>query len=178
VFDIAERSQCVLLFDEADALFGKRTDVSDAHDRYANLETAYLLSRLERFEGLTILSTNLRQNVDQAFIRRLEFIVELPEPTVDQRIALWRTHLRAAPELDKGIDFTEIASLYPMVGATIRNAAVGAAFLAANEGACILARHIVWAIRREYQKLGRAFPGLPASMAGNDFVELMERGSR
>jgi hypothetical protein len=178
VFDIAERSQCVLLFDEADALFGKRTEVSDARDRYANMETAYLLARLERFEGLTVLSTNLKQNVDSAFIRRLEFIVELPEPTVDHRITLWRAHLRQAPELDERVDLAELAALYPVVGATIRNAAVGAAFLAAHGGDRIRLEHIVFALRREYQKLGRAFPGLPTTLTDRDFDSLMERGSR
>src|SRR5438094_4027844 len=92
-FDAAERSQAVLLFDEADALFGKRTEVSDAHDRYANLETAYLLMRLERFEGLAILSTNLRENIDRAFLRRLEFIVDFDEPEATEREALWRGHV-------------------------------------------------------------------------------------
>ena len=94
VFDAAERTQAVLLFDEADALFGKRTEVTDAHDRYANLETAYLLSRLERFDGLAILSTNLRQNIDAAFTRRLEFVVDFDEPSLDEREALWRCHSR------------------------------------------------------------------------------------
>src|SRR5881409_2115329 len=80
VFDAAESAQAVLFFDEADALFGKRTEVSDAHDRYANLETAYLLSRLERFEGLAILATNLRTNIDPAFLRRIEFSIDFEEP--------------------------------------------------------------------------------------------------
>ena len=93
VFDSAERAQAVLFFDEADALFGTRTEVSDAHDRYANLETAYLLQRLERFEGLAILATNLKQNIDAAFTRRLEFAVDFDEPDREQRFRLWRTHI-------------------------------------------------------------------------------------
>ncbi len=93
VFDAAESAQASLFFDEADALFGKRTEISDAHDRYANLETAYLLTRLEQFEGLAILATNLRDNIDPAFLRRLEFVVDFEEPDREERLALWRCHL-------------------------------------------------------------------------------------
>src|SRR5262249_46117612 len=93
IFESAERTHAVLFFDEADALFGERTEVRDAHDRYANLETAFLLSRLERFEGLAVLATNLRHHVDQAFTRRLEYIVEFTEPDEGERAELWRSHL-------------------------------------------------------------------------------------
>jgi hypothetical protein len=166
VFDSAESARAVLLFDEADALFGKRTEVSDAHDRYANLETAYLLARLERFEGLTILSTNLRQNLDPAFTRRLEFVVDFNEPGRDERLALWKCHLPAAAPLAPDVDLAELSALYPLVGGTIRNAAVAAAFLAAADGGPIARIHFVRAIRREYEKSGKAFPGLPPGMAG------------
>ena len=131
VFDAAERTQAVLLFDEADALFGKRTEVNDAHDRYANLETAYLLARLERFDGLAILSTNLRDNIDAAFTRRLEFIVDFDEPSDEERAAIWRCHLPQAAPLAPDVCVGELASLYPIVGGHIRNASVAAAFLAA-----------------------------------------------
>jgi SpoVK/Ycf46/Vps4 family AAA+-type ATPase len=161
VFDAAERAQAVLLFDEADALFGKRTEVSDAHDRYANLETAYLLARLERFEGLAVLSTNLRQNVDQAFIRRLEFVLDFDVPDVVEREQLWRVHLPARAPLAPDLDPRELASLYELVGGHIRNAAVAAAFLAAAEDVPIGRAHVLRAIRREYAKAGRAFPGIP-----------------
>jgi ATPase family protein associated with various cellular activities (AAA)/winged helix domain-containing protein len=161
VFDASERAQAVLLFDEADALFGRRTEVSDAHDRYANLETAYLLSRLERFEGLAILSTNLRQNIDPAFIRRLEFLIEFAEPSRSEREALWGCHLPAgtlAPE----VDLRELATQYPIVGGLIRNAAVAAGFLAAADRSSITRTHLARAIRREYAKAGRVLPGAPA----------------
>jgi hypothetical protein len=161
VFDAAERAEAVLFFDEADALFGKRTEVSDAHDRYANLETAYLLTRLERFEGLAVLATNLRQNVDQAFLRRVEFVVDFEEPTVQERVALWRCHLPVGAPVDEDVDLEELAALYPIVGALIRNAAVAAAFVAASESSVIGRNHLLSAIEREYQKSGRAFPGLP-----------------
>jgi SpoVK/Ycf46/Vps4 family AAA+-type ATPase len=162
VFDAAERTQAVLLFDEADALFGKRTDVSDAHDRYANLETAYLLSRLERFDGLAILSTNLRDNIDSAFTRRLEFVVEFDEPSVEEREALWRCHVPDDAPLATDVRFDELASLYPIVGGLIRNASVAAGFLASSADSPITRSDLVFAVRREYEKSGRAFPGAPA----------------
>jgi SpoVK/Ycf46/Vps4 family AAA+-type ATPase len=165
IFDAGERAQAVLLFDEADALFGKRTEVSDAHDRYANLETAYLLARLERFEGLAILSTNLRQNIDTAFLRRIEFVVAYEEPGVAEREALWRAHVPRAAPLAPDVRLDELSALYPVVGGFIRNAAVAAAFLAAAEGTLIQQRHLVRAIRREYEKSGRTFPGVPAGQA-------------
>jgi SpoVK/Ycf46/Vps4 family AAA+-type ATPase len=164
VFDVAERAQAVLLFDEADALFGKRTEVSDAHDRYANLETAYLLARLERFEGLAVLSTNLRENVDAAFLRRLEFVVDFEEPGPAEREALWRGHIPRGAPVARGVDLRELAATYPVVGGLIRNAAVAAGFLAAAEGTSITGRHLVRAIQREYEKAGRTFPGAPAGL--------------
>jgi hypothetical protein len=164
VFDAAERTHAVLFFDEADALFGRRTEVSDAHDRYANLETAYLLGRLECFEGMAILSTNLRQNVDPAFLRRLEFVVDYEEPGPVERLALWRAHVPGDVPLERDVDFRELATLYPVVGGLIRNAAVAAAFLAASEGGPIRRVHFIRAIRREYEKAGRAFPGAPPSL--------------
>src|SRR5690606_32385263 len=108
VFDVAERAQAVLLFDEADALFGTRTEVNDARDRYANLETAFLLTRLERFEGLAILSTNLRQNIDPAFMRRLEFVLDFEDPGPSERAALWAGHLPPAAPIAEDVDFREL----------------------------------------------------------------------
>jgi ATPase family associated with various cellular activities (AAA) len=165
VFDAAERSQAVLLFDEADALFGKRTDVSDAHDRYANLETAYLLARLERFEGLVMLSTNLKQNIDPAFLRRLEFVIELEQPGVTEREALWRCHLPPGAPLGADVNLKELATLYSISGGLIRNASVAAGFLAAAAGSAITRAHLIGAIAREYEKSGKAFPGAPAGLA-------------
>lgn len=162
VFDAAERTHAVLLFDEADALFGKRTEVSDAHDRYANLETAYLLARLERFDGLAILSTNLRNNIDPAFTRRLEFVVDFDEPSVEERSAIWQRHLPANAPLADDVRVLELASLYPMVGGLIRNASVAAGFTASAADSSITRTDLVRAIRREYEKSGRAFPGAPA----------------
>lgn len=160
VFETAERAKAVLLFDEADALFGKRSEISDAHDRYANLETAYLLSRLERFDGLTILSTNLRQNIDAAFTRRLEFIVEFEEPVRAQRLALWQCHLPEGVPIADDVSLEELAAQFPIVGGLIRNAAVAAAFLAAGEGVPIARDHFIRAVRREYEKAGKAYRDL------------------
>ncbi len=157
VFLTAEHVKAVLLFDEADALFGKRTDVSDAHDRYANLETAYLLSRLERFDGLAILTTNYRQNIDNAFSRRLDFIIEFEEPGCAERKRLWQCHLPENAPLDRDVNIDELASLHPLVGGHIRNAAVSAAYLAAQENSTIKRCHFIEAIRREYQKSGKAY---------------------
>ena len=165
VFDVAERSRAVLFFDEADALFGKRTEVSDAHDRYANLETAYLLSRLERFDGLAVLSTNLRKNIDAAFIRRLEFVIDFEEPGPAEREQLWRCHVPSSAPVADEVSFAELAALYPIVGGLIRNAAVAAGFLAAADSTAISRRHFVRAIQREYEKSGRAFPGAPAGVS-------------
>jgi SpoVK/Ycf46/Vps4 family AAA+-type ATPase len=161
VFDAAERFHGVLLFDEADALFAKRTDATDAHARYANMESAYLLGRLERFEGLVILSTNLRSNVDPAFTRRLEISVVFDEPTVDERRALWRRHIPAAAPLAPDVDVEELAELFPVVGGVIRMAAMAAAFLAGASDGPIRRQHVLRAVRREYEKHGKAFPAIP-----------------
>jgi ATP-dependent 26S proteasome regulatory subunit len=118
VFDAAEHAQAVLLFDEADALFGRRTQVSDAHDRYANLETAYLLYRIERFDGLAVLSTNLQRNLDPAFLRRLEFVIDFEEPGTAERAALWRCHLPAAAPLDEACRWTSWPRNFPVVAAS------------------------------------------------------------
>ncbi|MGC0398699.1 hypothetical protein RKD27_001343 [Streptomyces sp. SAI-126] len=164
VFDVAERTQAVLMLDEADALFAARTGISDSHDRYANLETSYLLQRMDRFEGLMVLATNLRQNIDAAFLRRLDFVVDFPLPSPEERLALWRIHL---PEdlLARDVDLTSFAALYAVPGGWIRNAAVAAAFLAAPEGEPRPVRrsHLVRALAREYAKATKPFPGRPAT---------------
>ncbi len=120
----------MLLLDEADALFGSRTEISDAHDRYANLETAYLLQRLDRFDGLVVLTTNLRHNIDAAFLRRMDFVVEFRCPTSRPRRELWALHLPAG-HVAGDVDLDVLARLYPVPGGWIRNAAIAAAFAAA-----------------------------------------------
>jgi AAA+ superfamily predicted ATPase len=161
IFEAAEQAQAVLFFDEADALFGERTEIKDANDRYANLETAFLLTRLEAFQGMAVLATNLRSHIDPAFTRRLEFIVEYSEPDVEQRRRLWRRHLPPTAPLGVTVDTDTLAELYPIVGALIRNATVAAAYLAAADTGVIEQRHLVHCVQREYQKAGRPFPGAP-----------------
>lgn len=163
-FDAAERTRAVLLLDEADALFGTRTEISDAHDRYANLETAYLLQRVEQFSGLVVLTSNLRQNIDPAFTRRLDFVIDFPLPDLAARAALWRRCLPAstlASVLDPDLDLDGLARLYQIPGGWIRNAAVAAAFSAAAAGEPITQRRVVDAVRREYLKASTPFPGEP-----------------
>jgi hypothetical protein len=160
-FERAERSGCALFFDEADALFGRRTEVGDARDRYANLETAYLLSRIERYEGLVVLATNLRQNLDGAFTRRLDFVVAFDPPDAAQRLRLWRRLLPPGAPLDHDVELERVASLYAIPGGMIRGAALSAGYLAAADGSAIATRHLVHALRREYAKAGQHFPGEP-----------------
>jgi SpoVK/Ycf46/Vps4 family AAA+-type ATPase len=160
VIDAAERTQAVLFFDEADALFAKRTEVSDAHDRYANLETSYLLQRLDRFEGLAVLATNLRHNIDAAFLRRMDFVVDFALPDLDCRREMWTLHLPAGV-LAGDVDVDILARMYAVPGGWIRNAAIAAAFLAADSGGQVHQDHLVAAMRREYLKAAMPFPGEP-----------------
>ena len=161
VFDVAERTQSVLFLDEADALFGSRTKVSDALDRYANLETAYLLQRLDRFQGLAVLATNLRQNIDPAFTRRMDFVVEFDLPDHEARRAMWDLHLPAGVRR-RDVDTDVLAQRYAVAGGWIRNAAIAAAFLAAREGGKVTQDHLLTALRREYAKDSRTMPVDPA----------------
>ena len=155
VFTEADRVNGVLLFDEADAVFGKRSEVKDARDRYANVEVAYLLQRMEQFDGMAVLTTNLRANVDEAFLRRLDAIVDFPLPEVEDRRRLWERNLSAnAPKADD-IDLDFLARRFSLAGGNIRNVAVGAAFLAADAGRPLGMEALVRETAREYRKLGR-----------------------
>jgi hypothetical protein len=155
IFHAAEQGDAVLLFDEADAIFGKRSEVRDAHDRYANLEVAYLLQRLENYAGLAILTTNMRGNIDEAFVRRLDCIIEFPIPEEAERLAIWQLALPAEAPVAGEVDLAFLARKFKLAGGHIRNIALGAAFLAAAAGDHIRMKHLVWATRREYQKLGK-----------------------
>jgi ATPase family associated with various cellular activities (AAA) len=151
VFDAAEESGAVLLFDEADALFGKRSEVKDSHDRYANIEVSYLLQRMEAYRGLAILTTNLKSALDTAFLRRLRFIVQFPFPDVAERAAIWQRIFPAETPLEK-LDITKLARLN-IAGGNIRNIALHAAFLAADEGTHVTMAHLLRAAHSEYAKL-------------------------
>ena len=155
VFVDAEKSGSAILIDEADALFGKRSEVKDAHDRYANIEVAFLLQRMEAYEGLAILTTNLRQNLDAAFLRRLRFIVDFPYPDAEAREKIWR---RCLPEASHALDaaaFRLLARRVDLTGGHIRQITLRAAFLAAASEAPINLEHISHACRAEFAKLGR-----------------------
>jgi len=157
VFDEAEATHAILFFDEADALFGKRSEVKDAHDRYANIEVGYLLQKMEEFEGIAILATNVRRNLDEAFVRRLRFIVEFPFPDEEDRRRIWEvTFPRHAP-LAPDVDFRALAREVRLAGAHIRNIGLAAAFYAASRGGAIHMGHLVQAARREFEKLGRSW---------------------
>jgi SpoVK/Ycf46/Vps4 family AAA+-type ATPase len=155
IFSAARASNAVLFFDEADALFGKRTEVKDAHDRYANIEVAYLLQQMEDYDGVTILATNLRRNLDDAFARRLHHAVEFPQPEASDRERLWQAMLPPLAPCDADIDLGFLARQFELTGGHIRNVVLTAAFLAADEGAAIAMRHLMRAVARELQKLGR-----------------------
>lgn len=154
IFVGAEGLNAVLFFDEADALFGKRSEVSDARDRYANVEVAYLLQRIESFDGVAILATNLAANLDDAFRRRLSVIAEFARPDEDARLALWRRMLQGVPLADD-VDLAFCAKAFTLAGGDIRNAAVTAAYLGAANGQVVDMRELVTAVGLEYRKLGR-----------------------
>lgn len=156
IFDAAERSGAILLFDEADALFGKRSDVKDSHDRYANIEVSYLLQRMEEYRGLAILATNMKTHLDQAFLRRLRFVVNFPMPDSVLRRQIWAMSFPPdAPA--EGIDLDLLARL-EVAGGNIRNIALNAAFLAAEHGRPLGMRDIAEAARAEFEKIDRQMP--------------------
>jgi predicted nucleic acid-binding protein len=160
VFRQAESLNVVLFFDEADALFGRRSEVKDAHDRYANQEVAYLLQRMEQFDGITILATNLRGNLDPAFSRRLSFILHFPDPDIPTRQRLWAAHAARLGAQDPAdpVDTGHLAAAVELTGGDIRNIVVAAGYDAAIEGVLPGMRHVVTAAVGEYTKLGRRIP--------------------
>jgi hypothetical protein len=162
IFDAAERSGAILLFDEADALFGKRSQVRDSHDRYANLEVSYLLQRMESYRGIAILTTNMQNALDTAFQRRLRFVVQFPFPDAPSRERIWRKVFPAAAPTEN-LDYEKLAQLN-VTGGAIRNIALLSAFLAAHEGTAITRRHILEAAHTEYAKLDK--PLSPAEIRG------------
>jgi ATPase family associated with various cellular activities (AAA) len=155
IFTEAQSSNAILFFDEADAIFGKRSGVKDAHDRYANLEISYLLQRMETYDGVTILATNLRSNLDEAFLRRLQFAVDIPFPDEKQRLKIWETLYPTTVPRASDVDFTELARRFRLAGGNIRNILVSAAYLAAADGGTITMQHLLHGTRREFQKMGR-----------------------
>ena len=155
IFRAAHSSNAILFFDEADALFGKRSEVKDAHDRYANIEVAYLLQKLEEHEGAVILASNLSRNIDDAFSRRMHYVVQFPLPNESYREQLWRGMFPAQTPLSEDIDFGFLARQFPMSGGDIKNVALDAAFLAADDGQVITMKQLVKAMARQVIKQGK-----------------------
>lgn len=157
LFKEAAKCHAILFFDEADALFAKRTDISDAHDRYSNMETSYLLQKIEEYEGVTILSSNLKQNIDQAFLRRIQFLIEFSFPDKISRLEIWKNnHPKQAPLADD-IDFKFLAENFSLSGGNIKNILLNGAYLAAENGSEIKMEHLLKATKREYEKIGKTW---------------------
>ncbi len=169
IFDAADAGDAVLFFDEADALFGRRSEVRDAHDRYANLEVSYLLQRIEAHGGVVMLSTNLRKNIDEAFLRRLHHVVEFPMPAAADRRRLWARAWPATAPVDPGLDRDALADRFELSGGSIRNVAVAAAVAAAAACSLITGAHVLAAVRQEHRKLGRI-------VADDLFITPLDRG--
>ncbi|MGR9073171.1 MAG: ATP-binding protein, partial [Gammaproteobacteria bacterium] len=156
IFNAARRANAILFLDEADALMGKRSEVKDAHDRYANIEVAYLLQKMEEFDGVVILATNLYKNLDQAFSRRMHYIVEFPRPDAVHRERLWRTIFPARMPLGEDVDFRFLATHFGNTGGDIKNIALDAAFLAAQNGQVVTMQELIKAMARQMIKQGKA----------------------
>jgi vesicle-fusing ATPase len=157
LFDAADSADVILFFDEADALFGKRTEVKDAHDRYANLEVSYLLERMERFKGVAILATNRKRDLDEAFLRRLRFVVDFPLPGTAERRRIWQAVIPQG--VDAGaLDLEFLAERFPLAGGHIRAIVFHACLQSAAEGAAraLAMPAIIRSVQREYEKLDRA----------------------
>ena len=158
VFDRAVREPCILVFDEADAVFGKRTEVGDSHDRYANQEVSYLLSRVESHPGVVILTTNLLANIDDAFQRRIHLMVEFTDPGPAERSRLWHAVLPPELPLDDALDLDDLARRFPLSGAQIRDAGIEAAYLAAADGRVVTQEYLLTGVNRQFEKAGRTAP--------------------
>jgi ATP-dependent 26S proteasome regulatory subunit len=155
IFSEAETSNAILFFDEADALFGKRTEVRDSHDRFANIEISYLLQRMEEYEGVVILATNLQKNMDDAFVRRMHFTIEFPLPGKKERVRIWESIWPKEIPRSNDLDLAFMAKQFDVAGGNIRNIALAAAFYAADDGHSVDMNHLMRATLREYQKMGK-----------------------
>jgi SpoVK/Ycf46/Vps4 family AAA+-type ATPase len=159
IFDAAEMSECLLFFDEADAIFGKRTEVKDAHDRFANIETSYLLERMERFKGLAILATNRRKDIDEAFMRRLRFVMEFPIPSQEERKQIWKNVFPESVDITE-LDLHYLAKQFQLSGGHIRSIAFNACLRAArehgNEQRKVSMADLLLSLKRELEKMERS----------------------
>jgi ATP-dependent 26S proteasome regulatory subunit len=173
IFLAARASNAILFFDEADALFGKRSDVTTAHDRYANIEVAYLLQQMEEYDGVVILATNLSKNIDEAFARRMDHAIEFPFPDEEHRGRIWRIVFPEETPLGSDVDLGFLARRFELSGGNIRNVALAAAFRAADAGRPVAMEDLVVATARELEKLGR----LPARAEFREYWDLILEGS-
>lgn len=173
IFRAAQSSNAILFFDEADALFGKRSEVKDAHDRYANIEISYLLQKIEDHDGAVILATNLTNNIDDAFARRMHFVVKFPVPDEGQRERLWQGMVPAQAPLDPAVDFQFLAAQFPLAGGDIRNVVLDAAFRAAEDGQVITMPHLLKAIEQQLAKQGR----MPGAADFRQYYDLLSKES-
>ncbi len=157
VFDQAQHKGWILFFDEADALFGKRSETKDAHDRYANQEVSFLLQRIESFDGIAILASNRRENLDQAFARRFESIIYFPIPRPEERLRLWKRGFSAQSQLEESLDLEKIAQEHTLSGGSIMNVIRYASLQALKGGSTVIAEEdVLHGIRREYAKEGKS----------------------
>ena len=159
VFNTAHKSNAVLFFDEADALFGKRTEVKDAHDRYANIEVSFLLQQMEEYSGLAVLATNKEDDLDHAFKRRIQFVVKFPFPNKDIRKKIWEKAFPSGIPVSPDLDYGTIAAKYPLAGGNISNAVLLASYFAAEKSTGVGEKEIIAAIKQQYDNLGEVYPG-------------------
>ena len=155
IFDEASKSLCILFFDEADVLFGKRTEVKDSQDKYQNMEAAFLLQKMEEYDGVSILATNYQQNIDEAFKRRIQYVVEFPLPGAQERLGMWRRAFPKECPVQETVDLQFLAEQFELTGSNIKNIAVNAAFLAASDEEAVGMQQILRALRNEYRKSGK-----------------------
>ena len=163
VFNVAEKNNSILFFDEADSIFGKRSEVNDAKDKYANTEVSYILQRMEEYEGIVILATNYKNNIDEAFMRRIRYLVEFPFPGVEIRRQIWESCFASEVPLND-IDFDYLARQFELAGGNIKNIVLNAVFKAASEEKPVEMIHILESIRAENLKMGK-------TMIPRDFAE-------
>lgn len=163
IFEHGEQTNSILFFDETDALFGKRSQVRDARDKYANIEVAYLLQKMEEHRGIAILATNFLENIDEAFLRRINYIVHFTLPNVEQREEIWRKMFPPQAPVSDDIDFKFLAEKIPISGGNIKNIVLSAAFLAADLNEKISMKHIIKAAKQEMRKAGKIL--LPEDLA-------------
>ena len=169
IFDTAEKSNVILFFDEADSIFGKRSEVNDAKDKYANTEVSYILQRIEQYDGIVILATNYKRNIDEAFMRRMRYLVEFQMPSPELRKEIWQNCFTPQVPLQE-IDFPYLARQFELSGGSIKNVALNAVFLAADSGGPVTMRHILESLRDENLKMGK--PMLPQDFA--EYALLMQ----